>query len=182
MLRKLRDSGQASKMRTALSIPAVLNRRSNDRADDRTRNPTPTLKGYVMHKQIFINLAVKDLDKSKAFFGALGFGFNPQYTNEKAACMVINEGSIYAMLLVEDFFRTFTDKAIAAAHETTEVLTCLSCETREEVDQLVAKALAAGGKTPRPVQDYGFMYSHAFEDLDGHTWELAYMSGEPPQQ
>lgn len=132
-----------------------------------------------MNKQIFVNLPVKDLDKSKAFFSALGYTFNPQFSNEKGACMIISENSIYAMLLVEDFFKTFTDKQIAKAHEVTEVLTCLSCESREEVDSLVAKALEAGGKAPRPPQDHRFMYSHAFEDLDGHTWELAYMSGEP---
>lgn len=135
-----------------------------------------------MHKQIFINLAVKDLEKSKAFFGALGFTFNPQFTNEQGACMVIHDESIYAMLLVEDFFKTFVSKSIVNAHESTEVLTCLSCESREEVDALVAKAIVAGGRIPRDPQDYGFMYSHAFEDLDGHIWELAYMSGEPPQE
>lgn len=135
-----------------------------------------------MHKQIFINLAVKDLEKSKAFFGALGFTFNPQFTNEQGACMVIHDESIYAMLLVEDFFKTFVSKSIVNAHEATEVLTCLSCESREEVDSVVAKAVAAGGRVPREPQDYGFMYSHAFEDLDGHIWELAYMSGEPPQE
>lgn len=132
-----------------------------------------------MNKQIFVNLPVKDLNKSKAFFAALGYTFNPQYTDDNAACMVISQDSIYAMLLKEDFFRTFTDKPIASAHEATEVLTCLSCESREEVDQQVAKAVAAGGKAPRTPQDYGFMYSHGFEDLDGHVWELAYMSGAP---
>lgn len=132
-----------------------------------------------MNKQIFVNLPVKDLDKSKAFFTALGYSFNPQFTDQNAACMVISENSIYAMLLVEDFFKTFTAKPIADARETTEVLTCLSCESREEVDGLVAKALAAGGKAPRAAQDHGFMYAHGFEDLDGHIWELAYMSGQP---
>lgn len=132
-----------------------------------------------MNKQIFINLSVQDLEKSKAFFGALGYTFNPQFTNEQGACMVIADGSIYAMLLVRDFFATFTDKAIANAHESTELITCLSCESREEVDDLVAKAVAAGGKTPRPPVDHGFMYMHAFEDLDGHLWELAYMAGAP---
>lgn len=132
-----------------------------------------------MNKQIFVNLAVKDLDKSKAFFGALGFTFNPQFSNEQGACMIIAEDSIYAMLLTEDFFKTFIDKPIARAHEVTEVLNCLSCESREEVDDLVAKALAAGGKAPRKPQDHGFMYAHGFEDLDGHIWELVYMSGAP---
>lgn len=132
-----------------------------------------------MNKQIFVNLPVKDLNKSVAFFTALGYTFNPQFTNEQATCMIISEGSIYAMLLVEDFFQTFTNKPIASAHEVTEVLTCLSCESREEVDALVAKARAAGGKVPRDPQEHGFMYGHGFEDIDGHIWELAYMSGQP---
>ena len=128
-----------------------------------------------MNKQIFVNLPVKNLEKSKAFFSALGYTFNPQFTDQNAACMIISEDSIYAMLLTEDFFKTFTAKPIAQAHEVTEVLTCLSCESRQEVDGLVAKAIAAGGKAPRAPQDHGFMYAHGFEDLDGHIWELAYM-------
>lgn len=132
-----------------------------------------------MNKQIFVNLPVKDLNKSKEFFAALGYTFNPQFTDQNAACMVIAQDSIYAMLLTEEFFSTFTSKPIAKAHEVTEVLTCLSCESREEVDGLVAKALAAGGKAPRAPQDHGFMYAHGFEDLDGHIWELAYMSAMP---
>ena len=134
-----------------------------------------------MNKQIFVNLPVKDLDKSVAFFTALGYTFNPQFTDDNATCMIISENSIYAMLLTETFFKTFTDKPIINAKEMTEVLTCLSCESREEVDDLVAKALAAGGKAPRAPQDHGFMYAHGFEDLDGHIWELAYMSGMPGQ-
>lgn len=128
-----------------------------------------------MNKQIFVNLPVKNLEKSKAFFSALGYTFNPQFTDQNAACMTISEDSIYAMLLAEDFFKTFTAKPIAQAHEVTEVLTCLSCESRQEVDDLVAKAIAAGGKALRAPQDHGFMYAHGFEDLDGHIWELAYM-------
>ena len=132
-----------------------------------------------MNKQIFVNLPVKDLNKSKQFFSALGYTFNPQFSNENGACMIISEDSIFAMLLAEPFFKSFIDKQIANAHEVTEVLTCLSCESRQEVDDLVAKALAAGGKAPRAPQDHGFMYAHGFEDLDGHIWELAYMSGQP---
>ena len=128
-----------------------------------------------MNKQIFVNLPVKNLEKSKAFFSALGYTFNPQFTDQNAACMVIADGSIYAMLLVEDFFRTFTGKPIADAREATEVLVCLSCESRAEVDELVRKAVAAGGRAPRAPQDHGFMYGHGFEDPDGHIWELAYM-------
>ncbi|MTW11571.1 glyoxalase/bleomycin resistance/extradiol dioxygenase family protein [Pseudoduganella eburnea] len=134
-----------------------------------------------MNKQIFVNLPVKNLEKSKAFFAALGYTFNPQFTNENAASMVIHEDSIYAMLLAEDFFRNFTGKPIVNAHEATEVLVCLSCESREEVDELVRKAVAAGGKTPREPQDHGFMYAHGFEDLDGHTWELVHMAQQSQQ-
>lgn len=129
-----------------------------------------------MNKQIFVNLPVKDLDKSKAFFNALGYSFNPQFTNESGACMIITEGSIYAMLLTEPFFATFIDKPIVQAKEAAEVLVCLSCDSREEVDDLVAKALAAGGRAPRAPQDHGFMYAHGFEDLDGHIWELVWMA------
>ena len=132
-----------------------------------------------MNKQIFINLPVKDLEKSKAFFTSLGYTFNPQFTNDSGACMIISENSIYAMLLTEEFFKTFINKQIAKANEVTEVLTCLSCESREEVDAMVAKAGAAGGKAHREPQDHGFMYAHGFEDLDGHIWELAWMSGQP---
>jgi len=127
-----------------------------------------------MHKQIFVNLAVNDLPKSKAFFERLGFTFNPQFSNDQGACLVISE-HIHAMLLTRDFFKTFTDKAIADTSKTVEALLCLSCESRAEVDAVVGKATAAGGKSPRPTQDYGFMYSRSFEDLDGHTWELVYM-------
>ena len=135
-------------------------------------------------KQIFVNLPVKDLDKSKAFFNALGYNFNPQFTDANAACMVVQEGSIHAMLLVEPFFKTFTDKAIADTRTSTEVLLCLSCESRAEVDELVAKAVAAGGTTPRAPQDLGFMYGHGFQDLDGHLWELVFMdpNAQMPQQ
>ncbi len=135
-------------------------------------------------KQIFVNLPVKDLDKSKAFFGALGYTFNPQFTDANAACMVIAEGSIHAMLLVEDFFKTFTDKSLTDTSKSTEVLLCLSCESRAEVDDLVAKAVAAGGTVPRKPQDHGFMYAHGFQDVDGHLWELVYMdpNAEMPQQ
>lgn len=127
-----------------------------------------------MHKQIYVNLAVKDLPRARAFFDALGFSFNPQFSNDQGACMVIGE-NIHAMLLRQDFFQTFTDKPLCDTAAAIEVLTCLSCESRAEVDDLVARARAAGGRVPRAPQDYGFMYSHAFEDLDGHVWELAYM-------
>ncbi|MCR6699956.1 MAG: VOC family protein [Dokdonella sp.] len=127
-----------------------------------------------MAKQIFVNLPVKDLDRSVAFFTALGFTFNPMFTDENATCMIVAEG-ICVMLLVEPFFRTFTPKPLCDAHAQTEVLVCLGVDNRAEVDALVAKALAAGGRTPNPAKDYGFMYQHGFEDPDGHLWELAYM-------
>ncbi|GAB3549804.1 VOC family protein [Noviherbaspirillum agri] len=132
-----------------------------------------------MSRQIFVNLPVKDLERSKAFFSSLGFVFNAQFTDEQGACMVVSD-DIYVMLLAENFFQTFTSKRVADAREVTEVLTCLSCDSRTQVDELVAKAIAAGGKAPRPPQDHGFMYSHGFEDPDGHIWELVYMSSEVP--
>ena len=134
-----------------------------------------------MKRQIYVNLPVRDMERSKAFFGALGFRFNPQFTNEQGACLVISD-DIYAMLLAESFFRTFTNKPVADARQTTEVLVCLSCASRAEVDDLVRRAVAAGGSAPMPVQDHGFMYGHGFTDLDGHMWELAYMdpSATPP--
>jgi uncharacterized protein len=138
-------------------------------------------KEKEMTRQIYINLPVKNLERTKAFFGSLGFGFNPQFTNESGACMVIAD-NIYAMLLTESFFQTFTKKPIADATRSTEVLVCLSCESRAEVDELVRKALDAGGKAPNAPQDHGFMYGHGFEDIDGHVWELVYMdpNAAPP--
>ena len=127
-----------------------------------------------MHKQIFVNLAVADLPRSRVFFESLGLSFNPQFSNDKGACLVLGE-NIYGMLLVKDFFKTFTDKAIADSTTTAEALICLSCASRAEVDALVAKAVEAGGKAHRQPQDHGFMYAHGFEDPDGHIWELAYM-------
>jgi len=124
--------------------------------------------------KIFVNLPVKDLDKSVAFFTALGFKFNPQFTDKNATCMIFSEEA-FVMLLVEPFFKTFTPKPIADASKTTEVLLCLSCDCREAVDAMVKKALAAGGSAPNPPQDHGFMYGHGYQDLDGHLWELVYM-------
>jgi predicted lactoylglutathione lyase len=132
-----------------------------------------------MKKEIYINLAVRNLEKSKVFFKELGFTFNEQFSNEKGACMVIAEGSIHVMLLDEEFFRTFTQKTVINAHEQVEALITLACESEKEVDELVAKAVAAGGKAPRPPEDYGFMYTHGFEDLDGHNWGVGYMRGNP---
>ncbi|MGH6648339.1 VOC family protein [Aquabacterium sp.] len=136
-----------------------------------------------MSRQIFVNLPVRDLDKTKAFFSHLGFSFNQQFTNEQAACMVISEDHSYVMLLVEDFFKTFIKKTLVDARQSTEVLMCLSCDSRAEVDAFVAKAIAAGGKASKEAKDHGFMYEHGFEDLDGHLWEVMHMdlSAAPPQ-
>lgn len=131
-----------------------------------------------MATNIFVNLPVKDLNKSKDFFASLGYSFNPQFTDEKAACMVISD-AIYVMLLTEDFFKNFTNKTIVDAKKSTEVIVCLSAESRAEVDDMVNKAVNAGGKIYKDPQDHGFMYIHSFEDLDGHQWELAFM--EPNQ-
>jgi predicted lactoylglutathione lyase len=134
-----------------------------------------------MNKLVFINLPVKDLPRSRVFFESLGYHFNPQFSNDKGACLVISD-TIHVMLLTEPFFKTFTKKAIADTKTSVEVLISLSCESREEVDSLVAKAVAGGG-TPDKIEDYGFMYTHGFEDLDGHGWGLVYMNpnAAPPQ-
>jgi predicted lactoylglutathione lyase len=133
-----------------------------------------------MHSQIFVNLPVKDLKRSVEFFTKLGYTFNPQFTDENATSMIVGE-NLFVMLLVEKFFATFTSKAITDTSRSTEVLTCLSCDSKEQVDDLVAKARAAGARVPREAQDHGFMYAHGYEDLDGHTWELVHMRGMPPQ-
>ncbi|HKU00684.1 MAG TPA: VOC family protein [Paraburkholderia sp.] len=131
-----------------------------------------------MHKHIFVNLGVRDLKRSMDFFGKVGFAFEPKFTNDQAACMVIGE-NIFAMLLTTDFMRSFTDKALIDAREQTEVLVCLSCESRDEVNALVDKALAVGGTSKRPPMECGdSMYGRSFEDPDGHIWELMYMSPE----
>lgn len=135
-----------------------------------------------MARQIYVNLPVKDLDRSVAFFTRLGFSFNPQFTDKNATCMVIGADS-FVMLLVEDFFKTFSSKPLADARQMTEVLLALSCDSRQQVDEMVRQALAAGGTAPRAAQDHGFMYQHGFDDLDGHAWEVMYMdvSAMPPQ-
>lgn len=127
-----------------------------------------------MSQMIFVNLPVADLDRSKEFFGALGYSFNPQFTDDNAACMVISD-TIYAMLLVKPFFATFIDKPISDAHESVEVLIALMCDSRDAVDALVDKAVAAGGREYREPNDMGFMYMRVFNDLDGHRWEIGWM-------
>lgn len=127
-----------------------------------------------MLRQIFVNLPIKDMARSQAFFKALGLTFNPRFTNEQGASLEIAE-NIYAMLLVEPFFQGFTKLPICDAKKATEVLIALSCDSREEVEDMVRKAVAAGGTTPNEPKDYGFMYQHGFADLDGHQWEVFYM-------
>lgn len=128
-----------------------------------------------MSKQVIFNLPVKDLEKSKAFFASLGFGFNPDMSNPSAAMVVVDEG-ISAMLMTEDFFRSLIDKPVVQAKEANEVIICLMCETREEVATLVEKAVTAGGRTPHPLEDHGFMVTQGFEDIDGHLWNLVWMA------
>lgn len=127
-----------------------------------------------MATQIFVNLPVKNLNRSIGFFTQLGFTFNSQFTDETAACMVIDD-NIYTMLLTYPKFQEFTPKAICDATRGTEVLICLSRDSREAVDDLVRKAVAAGGSIYNDPQDHGFMYGHGFQDLDGHIWELIHM-------
>jgi predicted lactoylglutathione lyase len=126
-----------------------------------------------MAKQIFVNLPVKDLSRSKDFFSELGFKFNLQFTNEDAACMIISD-TIFVMLLIKPFFKTFTKKEISDATKATEVILAISVESKEKVDELVNKALAAGGGISNSKQDDGWMYSWSFQDLDGHLWEVLY--------
>ena len=132
-----------------------------------------------MATKIFVNLPVKDLVKTKDFFGKLGLQFNPQFTDETAGCMIVSEEA-YVMLLTHPKFKEFAPHAIADANKSTEVLVTLSCENRGKVDEMVAKAVEAGGHTYSKPKDYGFMYGHGFQDLDGHVWELFYM--EPNAQ
>ncbi len=134
-----------------------------------------------MATQIFVNLPVKNLNKAVDFFTQLGYSFNPQFTDETATCMIVSD-TIFVMLLTEAKFKTFTPKAICDATKSTEVLICLSCQSRAEVDGMVKKAVAAGGSTYNEPQDHGFMYAHGYQDLDGHIWELVYMDSSAVNQ
>jgi predicted lactoylglutathione lyase len=127
-----------------------------------------------MATKIFVNLPVKDLVRSVAFFTRLGFKFNAQFTDETATCMIVSD-DIFVMLLTHPKFKSFTPKEICDATKSTEVLVCLSAESRDEVNEMVRKAVAAGGTTYSEPQDHGFMYGHGFQDPDGHIWELIYM-------
>jgi predicted lactoylglutathione lyase len=127
-----------------------------------------------MSRMIFVNLPVADVARSRAFFTALGFSINEQFSDDKAICVVIDD-NIFAMLLHRDYFQTFTPKAVADAGQATEVLVALSTESRAAVDAMVEAGVHAGGSEPRPAQDHGWMYQRALEDLDGHIWEIAWM-------
>lgn len=133
-----------------------------------------------MVKEIFLNLAVKDLKKAIEFFTKLGFTFNPKFTDDSATCMIIGP-NIYAMLVVEPRFKEFSPNPLSDPKKNTEVLIALSVETKEAVDELVKNALAAGGTTYKEPDDHGFMYAHSFQDLDGHVWEAFAMLGAPPE-
>ena len=126
-------------------------------------------------RKIFVNLAVRDLKKSMAFFSTLGFGFNPKFTDDNAACMIISDEA-YVMLLGEPFFRRFTKRELCDTTRHTEALLALSCESKEEVDKMVGTAVAAGGQHAMDPQDHGFMYGWSFYDPDGHHWEVVWMN------
>ena len=128
-----------------------------------------------MNKEIIFNLPVRDLDTSRAFFSALGFSLNPRFSSENAAFMDIVD-NVHVMLMTEAFFKSLINKPVVRAKEANEVIICLSCESREEVDSLIAKAVAGGGRIPHPPEDHGFMYDQGFEDLDGHLWNLVWMA------
>jgi len=127
-----------------------------------------------MEAKLFVNLPVKDLQRTKDFFASLGFSYNPRFSDDKAACMIINQDS-NVMLLKEDFFKTFTRKGVVNAHNCTEVLTSISAESREKVDELIKKAISHGATEAREAEDYGYMYTRSFNDPDGHIWEISYM-------
>ena len=134
----------------------------------------------MAHRKIFVNLPVRDLARSVAFFTSLGFSFNRQFTDDNATMMIVNDDA-FVMLLRDEFFRSFTKREICGPNAT-EAMCALSCESRAEVDAMVAKALAAGGTNAMPPQDHGFMYGHSFYDLDGHHWEVVWMDPSVPQQ
>lgn len=127
-----------------------------------------------MFRQIFVNLPIQDMARSQAFFKALGLSFNQRFTNEHGACLEIGE-NFYAMLLVQPFFQGFTQKPISDAHQSTEVILALSVDSRAEVEDVIARAVAAGATTPNAPQDHGFMFQHGFADMDGHQWEVFWM-------
>ena len=129
-----------------------------------------------MSRTLFINLASTDLTAAGDFYSQLGFGFNPQFSSDTTRCIVLAD-HVYLMLLTTAKFSDFSPNPVINSQQQTEVLNCLSCESKAEVDLLVQKAVKAGGKTYNQPQDHGFMYAHGFQDLDGHVWELVFMDG-----
>jgi predicted lactoylglutathione lyase len=127
-----------------------------------------------MNKQIIFNLPVQDLERSKAFFTALGFTVNPKYSNDNALFMNVVDDTLHVMLMTQAFFESLINKPAVRARDANEVIICLSCESRDEVDSLIARAQAAGARIPHPPEDHGFMYDQGFEDLDGHLWNLVW--------
>jgi uncharacterized protein len=134
-----------------------------------------------MARKLFVNLAVRDLKRSMDFFARLGFAFDPKFTDDKAACMILSEEA-YVMLLGEPFFKTFTKRDLCDTSRQTEALLALSCESRAEVDQMVKNAVAAGGRHAMDPQDHGFMYGWSFYDPDGHHWEVLWMDPQVAQR
>ena len=132
-----------------------------------------------MAKQMFLNLPVKDLDKTVEFFTALGFKFNPDFTDENATCMIVNDDA-FVMLLAENYFKSFTSKQVADAGSTAEAIMAFSVDSRKGVDEVVRTALTSGGTASEDAQDYGFMYTHSFQDPDGHLWEVFWMDPAGP--
>jgi len=127
-----------------------------------------------MPDKVFINLPVRDLNRSTQFFKDLGFSFNPQFSDDKAGCMIISD-SIFVMLLTEQYFKTFIDTEVCDAHRSTEVLIALNAGSSKEVKEFIQKAENLGGTIYTTAKDHGFMYQHSFADLDGHKWEMAYV-------
>jgi len=167
------DTGRSLFSR-GVSISCTVSRRR----DEAPIAHSTLTKERAMKKQIILNLPVKDLDKSKSFFSALGFTFDSRFSGENAAFMNIVDGTIQAMLTTVPFFKSLIDKPVANPKEANEVVICLSCESREEVDSLIAKARAAGGRIPHPPEDHGFMYDQGFEDIDGRLWNLVWTAPE----
>ena len=132
-------------------------------------------------KSIYVNLPIKDINKTRDFWTKLGFSFNPQFSNEKALCLILNEGSIYVMLLTNEFFSTFTNRPLADG-SSTEVITAIEVESQEKVAEMIKLAIDNGGSRYREVQDFEWMYNDAFADPDGHQWEIFHMdSSKMPQ-
>ncbi|WDF64190.1 VOC family protein [Flavobacterium sp. KACC 22763] len=127
-----------------------------------------------MKTKIFLNLAVKDLNRAVSFYNGLGFSTNPKFTNEKGACLVIDE-NIFVMILVEEFYQTFTKKQICDSTTTSEAIIAISVDTREQVDEMMEKAIKSGGTDYNQTNDYGWMYQRTFLDVDGHHWEVFFM-------